>query len=554
MTATVIDQPPLQAIVAPRPVAFYVRATLLALLIFAAIAPTLTMLNFSNGSEGLNVGTVQEMHRTGEWLIPTLQGRTRLAKPPLTAWVTGICVSDQTMTMISSADPAIRNTGYSRLAWETRWLMLAMGCLTLLLTAELGRLLVSEECGIIAMIVAGTSLLFLRFIRYSSTDVLLMLFVAAANVSLAHAVLRGRVWAGCIGAGVALGLGMMSKGPVCLVQSIVPFAIWMAWDRRRARESRWPGVGPVLTALALFLAIGSTWFIMVYLREPKAMSIWWEEVTREGATDAPPDEFYKYLSLFPLMLPWMPFLFVGGIVALLRRGERAFLPLVLLVAPIVLMSLAKDKPERYLLPMLPAAGIVVAMGLTLAPRIPAVTGAQWIILGFFAIGFPIASMLLDPPYATPVFGGICAIVGTLLLCAGLSIRRPTHTSLICTALLVMLGVQFLFINGYRHSRSGIAELRPISDLIATQYPTARVWNGHPTGKFPPPEVGVYLNRTIQTPVDNNPLNIPVAPIPQVVLLRQNSGEPDPTLPAPWQYLTKAPRDRNWWWAFIQHPQ
>ena len=42
---------------------------------FVAAAPTLSWLDFSNGSENLNVATSLEMRRTGHWLLPTLQER-----------------------------------------------------------------------------------------------------------------------------------------------------------------------------------------------------------------------------------------------------------------------------------------------------------------------------------------------------------------------------------------------------------------------------------------------------------------------------------------------
>jgi 4-amino-4-deoxy-L-arabinose transferase-like glycosyltransferase len=535
---------------APRPLVFYVRATLLALLIFAAIAPTLSLLNFSNGSETFNVGTVQEMHRTGEWLIPTLQGKTRLAKPPLAAWLTAICVSDQTMTMISSPDSTVRDMGFRRLAWETRWLMLVVSCITLLLAAELGRLVVSEECGIAAMIVAATSLLFLRFARYSSTDVLLMLFVAGVNVCLAHAVLRGRVWTGTIGTGLLLGLGMMSKGPVVLIQTVVPFGLWMLWDRWHRKQARWPGLGPLLTAIAIFFAIGLSWYAMIYLREPPAVSIWWQEITRKGAINGPPDAWYSYLSILALMLPWLLFLFVGAAVSIRKRAEVAFLPIVLLVVPIVLMSLVKDKPERYLLPMLPAASIMVGMGLTLVRRIPLIVAGHWVILGCSVIGFPIATILLDPPWTTPAVGGLVAIAGTLALCTGLVAQRATPKALIYTTLLVMLGVQVFFVHDYRATRNGQAELRPLAEVIATNYPTAKVWNGHPTGELPPPELGVYLNRTLEELPNHDPSTLSRTSEPQIVLLRQNAADPEPSLREPWQFVGKAPRDHGWWWAFL----
>ena len=64
-------------------------AIVIAIVVFAAVAPTLAWLEFSGGSENLNAATVLEMRRGGPWLVPTLNGRARLAKPnpmPKTAY------------------------------------------------------------------------------------------------------------------------------------------------------------------------------------------------------------------------------------------------------------------------------------------------------------------------------------------------------------------------------------------------------------------------------------------------------------------------------------
>lgn len=549
MTETEVAQPELALENPPAyPISFAISSFLLASLICGAIAPTLTWLQFSNGSEGLNVGTVQEMYRTGEWLIPTLQGSTRLAKPPLTAWITASAVSSQTVEQIASTDAAIRDQGYLRLSWETRWPTLFAGFLTLLLVAELGRLVAGPWVGIASLIVTGSSLVFLRFIRYSSTDVQLMLWVAAANVFLAHALLRGRFWMGCIGAGLALGLGMMGKGPLILVQSVIPFVFWLLADRKKQEGWRLPPLAPILSGTALFILVGISWFLMVYLREPRAISIWISEITREGATDAPPDGWYKYFSIFPLMAPWIVFFALGLLASTLKWKEIDILPLFLLLVPIVIMSFAKDKTERYLLPMLPAAAIVTAIGLRAFIRQPLAVAGHWVVLVGFAIGFPFATMLMENPWATPMLGGLCMIAGTLIVALGIAFHRRFPAALLYSTLLVMLGQQALFIHGYRYSREGSAELRPMAELLASDYSTATYWR--PTKRRPPTELGVYLNRTIaEKPIES----ITPTTQPQIIILEQNKGEPYPTMPPPWQFLTKYPRDTDVWWAFILPP-
>src|SRR3954466_5268101 len=84
-------------------------AILLIAAVFAWIAPTLRWLEFSNGAENLNVATALEMRRGGPWLLPTLQGEPRTAKPPLTAWITAAFINPQTVRDASSPDAATRD-------------------------------------------------------------------------------------------------------------------------------------------------------------------------------------------------------------------------------------------------------------------------------------------------------------------------------------------------------------------------------------------------------------------------------------------------------------
>src|SRR6185436_15894498 len=79
--------------------------------------------------------------REHRWLLPTLQGEPRVAKPPLTAWITAGVVDDDTIAAMTSLDPAARARAERALAWQVRWPFLLSSCLMLLATAELGRVL-----------------------------------------------------------------------------------------------------------------------------------------------------------------------------------------------------------------------------------------------------------------------------------------------------------------------------------------------------------------------------------------------------------------------------
>jgi 4-amino-4-deoxy-L-arabinose transferase-like glycosyltransferase len=400
-------------------------AVLVAALFFAVIAPTLDWLEFSGGSENLVVGAVVEMERGGPVLVPNLQGEPRVKKPPLTTWVASLGVRDSTARDLSSPDRATRDAAFKRLAFEIRWTSLLAACLLLLAVYALGRSIGGARVGLVAALVAGSTLMFLRFGRAATTDVHLALWVTLANACFAAALLRGRRWLGALGGGAALGLAFMSKGPVALVQSVLPlllFAAWTAWDRpgSAARGTEQGPAAPprdaqqaanasrvvlLLTGLLVFLLVALPWFVAVAARRPGVLREWFSEVSRADATDLPPDPWYVYLVLFFYVAPWVAWFVAGAVMGVARAfrvrpressGSSApaggfpvmpeewnagtptpavpapgaarppgsiVLSLLLTFVPVLVMMLFKDKNERYLFPLVGPAAVLAAQAI-----------------------------------------------------------------------------------------------------------------------------------------------------------------------------------------------
>ena len=212
-----------------------------ALLVFFTLLPTLNWLEFYNSIEHLVVATSLETRRDGHWLMPTLLGEVRTRKPPTAAWLTALSISSETMAGLSDPDPTVRAAAYQRLGTEARLPPLIASCLMLVAVYELGRVIADARVGLCAAAIAGSTYLFLQYSRLATPDTHLMLWATAASAFLALAVLKGRLWLGCLGGGVCLGLGFMSKGPVALLLSVAPVLAYLAWGRwgptPRARET-----------------------------------------------------------------------------------------------------------------------------------------------------------------------------------------------------------------------------------------------------------------------------------------------------------------------------
>ena len=344
---------------------------LLAAAWFFSVFPTLRWVQFSGDSEDNVVQTVLEMRQGGPWWVPTLGGEPRLRKPPLTAWITAAAVSPATVQALDSADPLTRDAAYQSLAVQMRWPSLLAGALLLVGAGVFGRLMIGPTGGFLSLLIAASTLLVLRFTRVATTDVWLALWVTIVNIGFATALLEGRRWLGFCTAGVAMGLALLSKGPVAPLQTVLPAAVYAIaqWriDRRlsappaqRPKRSLWL---PLITGLLLTLAIAAPWWISTYLGHPEMSAT----LKREFAGDAGPthaDPVYAYLVLLPLHVsPWLP-LFIAGVYIgcqLAQRNRRILFTLCLIGVPLVVMTLHLDRKDRYLLPLIAPLATLTAV-------------------------------------------------------------------------------------------------------------------------------------------------------------------------------------------------
>jgi 4-amino-4-deoxy-L-arabinose transferase-like glycosyltransferase len=568
VTEAALSQPPLFTASSPHPLKFFLAALSLAAIIFAAIFPSLTLQEFSSTMESLNVATALEIRRTNNWLIPTLQGETRLAKPPLAAWLTASCISNDVMNSISSPNADIRAEGYRMLARQVRTLSLLAACAMLVVTAYIGRVLADEHTGLLTLVITGTSLLFLRFARYSATDIHLTLWVTVTNLLLLKALLERRWWLGFCGAGLSLALAMMSKGPVALLQSVIPLGIYTL-IMPRGSGTRTRPVLPMLTGLFVFLVAGLLWYVLVLIKRPDAVSIWQNELSGYASAEEGGKPWYTYFCIIPYMAPWIAFFIVALVAAVARRfDDRDRIALLLLLVPLIVMSFFHDRYERYLLPMFPIAGFISARALMEHLRANkwnavdlAINAIHWLIVISITTGFPLAAGLGitkevrrvdDTPWLPPTLGWTVAGVSALLITIGIILQRRRPVAIVVVAAVLMLGMQHLFMMGYSNDEQGRATFRPMAELIWQTAPDAEVFNAHPRGKRPPSDLALYLDREV--PWIKDPSTLTPGRVAKVLLMLQDKGNPEPTPPPGFKPLATQSRSGDRWWIFILPPQ
>jgi 4-amino-4-deoxy-L-arabinose transferase-like glycosyltransferase len=402
---------------------------------------------------------------------------------------------------------------------------------------------------------------------------------------LAPTLFDGWRWRAAIGAGLAIGLGMMSKGPVALVQSVAPLLVFVGWERWRSRRQNWPlkrpvrrWWGPIVVGFIAMLLVGLPWYLLILWKQPGVVGWWWKEVTREGATDLPPNSRLMYLVFFPSLAPWTVFFFAGIATAIgdmrarpadesaARRTRGLVFAVILVVVPLLIMTLFRDRKDRYTLPMTVPAAVVAAHGVmaywrarSQGQNVRWLGAIHWAVVAVMAIGVPIIGAIGidgvrtisgEPWFTWPLAISAAALAATV---AALAVWREQVRcrGLVEMTVILMLALQVLFLTGYRKSNSGRSEMKPLADEIWAAFPDANVRVSGPDKIPVPPDLPLYLNRSVTWTAW--PIQLQAGERPWVVVVRQRlkkkKTDPVPQCPPGWTALTPVKRDQNLWHAF-----
>lgn len=284
-----------------------------------------------------------EMWLTGDFLVPTRNFELYADKPPLLFWLINLVWF---VTGVSEA--AARLVGP------------ASAALAIWLTGRLAARLWPDDPGVAgraSLALAGT-LVFALFGGVTTFDGLLALTTVAAMLALTRAVAteRSLPW---VAVGGAIALGVLAKGPVILIHTLPAMLAVPYWAGRPLRPSR------VGVALATALALVSLWLVPAVLvggPEYRDEILWTQSAGRVAGSFAHEQPWWFYLAMLPVLLfPWV------WVPALVRaaagsdwREPGLRLALVWGGSAFLLFTLISGKQTHYLVPDLPAAGLVVA--------------------------------------------------------------------------------------------------------------------------------------------------------------------------------------------------
>ena len=327
----------------------------------------------------------REMARSGDWITPRLWGLPWFEKPALLYWMTGAGFRLGFGTEIAPRLPvALLAVAFLAFYWWT--VRREFGCLA---------------AGF-ATLILGTCGEWLGFSQVGAPDLPLAVTFSAAML-LAVPWIARKDARFLPAASALLGFAVLAKGltPLVLAAPAIP-AVWSV-----GRHAGEPG-RPVpsfrdllrLRVMAPFLVVALPWYLLCYLRNGMAFPIefFWRHHFQRFTSGAllHGQPWWFYLPVFAgAFLPWTPLLPLVGRRAAFRDPRRLFL-LAWVLFGLAVFSLSVNKLPGYVLPLLPAAALLVALALD-----EAVNARPWLAAcALSLVAFPIAIPVLPAALAS----------------------------------------------------------------------------------------------------------------------------------------------------------
>jgi len=309
-----------------------------------------------NPDEPRYAQVAREMVDRGDWVLMHVNGNTYEDKPPLFFWL--IALSSflwQGFTSFSARFPSA-----------------FLSTLTVLLTFFLGKKLYGSRAGFLSALILATSFEFAYLSIRANIDATLTFFTTASLLFFLQWYQSNKVEEGekrdnrglsIYGFYIGMAFATLAKGPVGFILPLLVSLVYLLFqkDWKTIKRMR------LLTGMVLFFMIVLSWYLPAVLKGGQNFlneTLLHHTLDRfvKGSSHIRP--VYYYLSNFPVdFLPWFLFL-PGAIVYGLskRKGKISKDFLFLLVWFVVIFlffSFSKGKRAIYLLPLYPAASLLV---------------------------------------------------------------------------------------------------------------------------------------------------------------------------------------------------
>jgi 4-amino-4-deoxy-L-arabinose transferase-like glycosyltransferase len=324
------------------------------ILFFTLIAICLILFFFNLGNralwdidEGLHSVSSKDMVLSGDWVTPKYNGEKFYDKPPLHNWLVAI---------------SFLIFGFNEFAARLPAALLGMGCV--LITYLLGRRICGPNAAFLGSLVLASSVEFFVLSRTVVHDISLAFFITLALTLfyLGYENEKHRRVYFLVGY-AALGFSVLAKGPIGILLPAAIIGLFLI-VKKQLRFLKEMQVG---WGMLVVIAVAAPWYILISIKDPGYVSYFFlkQNIGNFFSAEARhPEPIYYYIPvLLGGMFPWSTFLPLAlfrGIRAPKSANQDGMLFILLWVAVIfIFFSLASSKLGTYILPLFPAAALVV---------------------------------------------------------------------------------------------------------------------------------------------------------------------------------------------------
>jgi 4-amino-4-deoxy-L-arabinose transferase-like glycosyltransferase len=308
-----------------------------------------------DANEAFYVETPRQMVLSGDYINPTFNAQPRFNKPVLSYWI----VAGLYKALGTSV--AVERLG------------IGVGVMAIVFSAFLiGRAIGSKRTGVLAALFIATAPRVVMWGRRIFIDVYITAFMALALACFVLAERYPQHRRRCLLLMyVAMGLGVLTKGPIAVVLPGLVLGVWIVSERR------WADLGRLhlIAGTAIVLAIVTPWYAATYAEHgwTYIRRFFIDENLGRYATSMVPG--YRgpvfYLGvLFSDLFPWAPLLVVPLLAGWRARradeaSHHASIRRLLwwwIVVIVGVFSFSQTKEDLYIFPVIPAVAVLVADG------------------------------------------------------------------------------------------------------------------------------------------------------------------------------------------------
>ncbi len=331
--------------------------------------------------EGRYAEIAREMVASGDWVTPRLNGLRYFEKPPMQYWLT-----------------AASFEAFDVDEWTARLPGAIAGFLTLVVVAWAGSRLASVTAGLYAALALAGSVWMFGMAHILTLDALLAfwLTLALCTFMVAQQASGGRARRLMLVAYAAAAGGVLTKGLVAL---LIPFATLVLYTLVTRDRGPWRRLD-LARGLAVLVVLAAPWFVLVSLRNPSFARFFFvhEHFERFLTTEHHRiGAWWYFVPMFAAgLLPWTG-VFLWRVPAAWRHATPANgfawakFCLVWSAFVFVFFSVSGSKLPSYILPMFPAAALVLGDELAKMRRRPLAAFAA--VLVVITLALWLASLL-----------------------------------------------------------------------------------------------------------------------------------------------------------------